>query len=343
MLKITKNIVFSYSTRPKIIAEISGNHNGSFKKMTQSIMAAKRNGADLVKIQTYEPEDITFKKVKKYFNLKSGLWKNIDLWKLYKKASTPFNWHSKLFKFAKKNNIILFSTPFSTRAVDLLEKEKVALYKIASFEITDLKLIDYVAQTKKPIILSTGVASIKDIKNAIKIIKKYHNKIAILHCVSGYPTSIEKANIKRINYLRRKFPKNYIGLSDHTSGISSSLAASALNSVLIEKHFKLKGEKSVDSKFSIDEKDLMLLRKFSEEIYLSNKLIKDKINKDSLNLRRSIFAKKNIKKGEKINKENIVCLRPKIGICASSYFKILNKKVNKNINKYKPIKKSDLI
>ena len=343
MLKITKNIIFSYSTRPKIIAEISANHNGSLKKMKQSIMAAKRSGADLVKIQTYEPEDITFKDVKKHFNLKSGLWKNLDLWKLYKKASTPFNWHSKIFKFAKKNNIILFSTPFSTRAVDLLEKEKVALYKIASFEITDLKLINYVAKTKKPIILSTGVASIKDIKNSIKIIKKYHNKIIILHCVSGYPTPIEKANIKRINYLRKKFPKNYIGLSDHTSGISSSLAASALNSVLIEKHFKLKGEKSVDAKFSIDEKDLMLLRKFSEEIYLSNKFIKNKITKDSLKLRRSIFAKKNIKKGEKINKENIVCLRPKVGICASNYYKILNKKVNKSINKNNPIKKIDLI
>lgn len=121
------------------------------------------------------------------------------------------------------------------------------------------------------------------------------------------------------------------------------MAASALNSVLIEKHFKLKGQKSVDSKFSIDEKNLMLLRKFSEEIYLSTKFFKDKINHDSLNLKRSIFAKKNIKKGEKINKENIVCLRPKVGICASNYFKILNKKVNKNICKYNPIKKCDLI
>ena len=337
MLKITNNIKFTYSSRPKIIAEISGNHNGSLKKMKQAILAAKKNGADLVKIQTYEPQDITFKDVKKYFNLKRGLWKNLDLWKLYEKASTPFKWHEKIFKIAAKNNIILFSSPFSIRGVDLLEKEKVLLYKIASFEITDLNLINYVAKTKKPIILSSGVASITDIKKAINVIKKHHNKIIILHCVSGYPTPLEKANIKRIEYLKKIFPKYYIGLSDHTSGIASSLAASAQNAVLIEKHFKLKGEKSVDSKFSIDPENLKLLRKLSEEIYLSNKKYNHKINKDSLNLRRSIFAKKDIKKGEKFSNKNIISLRPKIGICASKFLTIINKKAKKNIKKNHPI------
>ena len=188
-IKINKNLNICYDERPKIIAEISGNHGGSKKKFLQLIKSAAQNGADLIKIQTYEPVDITLKNKTNKFYLKDGIWKGQHLWDLYKNACTPFSWHKDAFKLAKKLKTELFSSPFSIRGVDLLEKFNCKIYKIASFEITDLKLVNYIASKKKPIIMSTGMASIVEIKNAINTIKKYHNKIIILHCVSSYPTN----------------------------------------------------------------------------------------------------------------------------------------------------------
>lgn len=344
MIRLTPKINFSYNERPKIISEISGNHNGSLILLKKHLMAAKKYGADLVKIQTYEPEDITFKKVRKYFNVKNGIWKNLNLWKLYEKACTPIKWHKEIFSFAKKNNICLFSTPFSLRAVDILENLNVNLYKIASLEITDIKLIDRVAQTKKPIIISTGIANDNEIEKAVQTVEKYHKKIILLHCVSGYPTKIEEANISRILKLKNKFTKYMIGLSDHTNDIESSLAASAYNVVAIEKHFKLNNIISVDSKFSINEKKLSDLRSASEKIFLSLKP-KNKINKKEIHsklLRRSIYAKENLKKNQIIKANNIKTLRPKLGICASKYFDIIGLKLKKNIKKDQPIKNSDI-
>ena len=343
MIKINSKLRFTYQERPKIISEISGNHNGSISLLKKHISAAKKNGADLVKIQTYEPEDITFKKVSNYFKIKGGIWKNLDLWKLYEKACTPIKWHKDVFSYARDNDICLFSTPFSLRAVDVLENLKVKLFKIASMEITDLKLIDRVAQTKKPVIISTGLANNNEIYQAIKTVEKYHKKIILLHCVSKYPTKIEDANISRITELKNKYKKYMIGLSDHTKDIVSSLSASAKNIVAIEKHFKLNHIKSVDSLFSINEKKLQELRHLSEKIFLSLKP-KNNINKDEVQnkfLRRSIYAKKDIKKGQIINTNNIQCLRPKLGICASNYFKIIGLKTNKDIKKDSPIKKKD--
>tara|TARA_A100001015_G_scaffold317377_1_gene434197 strand:- start:568 stop:1599 length:1032 start_codon:yes stop_codon:yes gene_type:complete len=339
MIKINKNLIFSSNHRPKIIAEISGNHNGSKNLCIKHILSAKKNGADLVKIQTYEPQDITFKNVKKFFKLKKGIWKNLDLWNLYKKACTPFAWHGDLFKAAKDNNIEIFSTPFSLRAVDFLEKHKVNLYKIASCEITDLCLVDRVGQTKKPVIISTGLANLKEIQKAYRVLKKYHNKIIILHCVSAYPTNLEEANIERIDYLKNAFKNNLIGLSDHTNNILSSLAASSKRIVAIEKHFKLKNIKSVDSKFSINEIELKQLRDFTEKIFLSLRS-KNKKNSEKQNLlmRRSLYAQSNIKTGEKITNKNLISLRPKLGICASNYFKIIGKRAKKNISAWSPIK-----
>tara|TARA_B100002051_G_C16626909_1_gene581214 strand:- start:448 stop:1119 length:672 start_codon:yes stop_codon:yes gene_type:complete len=216
----------------------------------------------------------------------------------------------------------------------------VKIYKVASMEITDLKLIDRVAQTKKPIILSTGLSSLKEIKRAIKVINKYHQKIILLHCVSGYPTKIEDANINRISLLKKEFNKYLIGLSDHTQDIASSLSAAANNIVAIEKHYKLGNINSVDSKFSINQQDLSNLRKLSERVFLSlNK--KKKINKSELEnkfLRRSIYIIKDLKKGERIAKNNIDTLRPKIGICASKYFEVLGRKIKKDLTKNTPLK-----
>ena len=330
--------MFSYNKRPLIIAEISGNHDGNKKRFLKLIHAAFDNGADLVKIQSYEPEDITLNIKNNKYKIRKGLWKNKYLWDLYKKACTPFSWHKEAFEIAKKNKKTLFSSPFSIRAVDLLESYDVRLYKIASFELTDHRLINYIASKKKPIIISTGMADLKDIKNAIKIIEKFHKKIVILHCVSNYPTKLEDAALVNINYLKSNFGKYFIGLSDHTDNIYSSLAAVPLGVVAIEKHFNLDDKKTTDSDFSINPLQLRELSQTVEKVYKSlNKKFKIRVDKENTNLRRSIFAKTNIKKGEKLNKNNIITLRPVIGVTADNYFKLLGKKAKKNIKKFDPI------
>ena len=261
-IKIKKNLIFDERKKPLIIAEISGNHNQSKKKFLELIDKAHKNGADLVKIQTYEPQDLTIKSFTKEFKINKGTWRNQYLWNLYKKAHTPFKWHYDAFKLARKKKINLFSTPFSKRGVDFLEKFNVPLYKISSFELIDHKLVDLIAKTKKPIILSTGLSNIKEIKEAVKIINKYHNKVIIMHCVSEYPTKLENINFQRINKLKKIFKKNLIGLSDHTNNIYSSQMSLAFGVVAIEKHIKLsENSKSTDSKFSISLDDLNILLK----------------------------------------------------------------------------------
>lgn len=343
MIKITNKIFFNNNSPPKIIAEISGNHCGSKKRFLQLIKSACKNGADLIKIQTYEPQDITLNSKNSKFLIKDGIWKGKRLWDLYKKACTPFSWHKDAFDIAKKHNKIIFSSPFSLRSVDLLEKLKCKLYKIASFEITDLKLIDYIASKKKPIIISTGMASDIEIKNAIRQIRKYHNKIILLHCVSSYPTKLNEINLQRIHILKKKYSKIMIGLSDHTDDIISSIAAIPYGVVAIEKHYKINNKtKSVDSSFSITPEKLKLLKKFSFEIFMSQIKKAEKSEKISKKLRRSIFAKKSLKKNDIINEDNIAVLRPNIGISASNYFKILGKRVRTNIKKNYPIFKNNL-
>lgn len=340
-IKLNNKLLINKKKRPLIIAEISGNHAGNKKRFLDLIKSAFVNGADLVKIQTYEPVDITLKKKDKKFKILTGEWKSMYLWDLYQKACTPFKWHKEAFKIAKKFNKKIFSSPFSIRAVNHLEELKCPIYKIASFEITDFKLINYIASKKKKIILSTGMSTISEIKNAIKIINKFHNNIAILHCVSNYPTEIQDTNLKKILYLKKIFSKYEVGLSDHTNGISTSIIASYLGISYIEKHFNLDDMKTADSSFSIKPNQL---KELSETVrYLFDKSKKTNIlQRKNLFLRRSIFSKKNIKINEKISINNIDTLRPSIGICASKYFKILNKKATRNIKKNEPIFYSDI-
>ena len=339
-IKINKNIIFSYRNPPIIIAEISGNHNGKRKKFMELIKKAYDSGADMVKIQSYEPKDITLNLTTKKFIINYGIWKGKNLWKLYKKAHTPFSWHKSAFNYAKKRKKIIFSTPFSIRAVDLLEKLKVPLYKIASFELTDISLIDYVASKKKPIIISSGMANKNELILAIKTIKKYHNKIIILHCISDYPTQLKDTNLARINYLKKLFPNCLIGISDHTKDLISSIAATSIGVVAIEKHFKdNKSLSSVDSEFSVDSKMLNKLKESTVALKSSLKKLKKKNpnEKKFKFLRRSLFAAKNICKNETFSRKNIQSLRPKIGICSSKYFQILNKKAKVDIEKNSPI------
>lgn len=344
MFKLNANLKVSYKSKPLIIAEISGNHGGSKKNFFKLIKSACLNGADLIKIQTYEPQDITLNHSYGKFIIKDGIWKKQKLWNLYKQACTPFSWHKEAFQLAKKYKKVIFSSPFSIRGVDLLEKLKCPIYKIASFEITDHKLIDYIASKKKPIILSTGMATINEISKAIKLIKKYHSKVIILHCVSSYPTKLEDTNLNRIDFLKKKFPKNLIGLSDHTDDIHSSIVATQIGICVIEKHYKLSNStNTADAKFSITPEKLSSLKELSSKVFNGKNKSKKNNEKISKNLRRSIFIKKDIRKNEKLTKENIETLRPNIGICASKYFELIGKKINKNLYKGSPLLKKDVI
>ena len=344
-MKITKNnLIFSYKKPPLIIAEISGNHNGSKSRFLRLIEKACKSGADLIKIQTYEPNDITLTKKNRLLKIKKGIWKGKYFFDLYKKACTPYKWHQSAFKIAKKHKKIIFSSPFSIKAVDFLEKLKVPMYKIASFEITDYHLIDYIASKKKPIIISTGMATMMEINNAIKIIERHHKKIIILHCVSNYPTELKDTSLKKIKILKEKFKKYYIGLSDHTNNIFSSIAALSLGVCAIEKHFTIDNKKTPDSLFSINPEMMKNLKKTSVELFESLNKSKDiQVLNKNIKFRRSIYAKKNIKINEKITTKNIISLRPKIGICASKYFKIIGKKAKKNIKANDPIFKNYLL
>jgi pseudaminic acid synthase len=333
-----KNIKIGYNYPPVLIAEISGNHNGSKKKFLQLIKSACLNGADLIKVQTYEPKDITLRGKTSHFYIKHGIWKNKHLWNLYKKACTPFSWHKDAFKIAKKYKKIIFSSPFSLRAVDLLESLDCQLYKIASFEITDIKLIRYVAQKKKPIIISTGMASVNEIKNAIKEIKKYHKKIIIMHCVSSYPTYLKDTNLKKIKKLKLLYKDCLVGISDHTNDIISSVASVPIGVVAIEKHLKINNKiKTADSLFSIVPKQLKNLKENTVDLHKSLRSSLFNVEKISKKLRRSIYAKETIKKNCKISSDNIDTLRPFIGMCSSNYFKIIGKKAKRDINLGEPI------
>ncbi len=345
-IKVSKNLTIENNAKPVIIAEISANHCGKKNIFLKHIAEAKKAGADLVKIQTYEADDLTIKSKKGSFKIKSGIWKNKYLWDLYKKAQTPYEWHYDAFKLARKINIPIFSTPFSLRATKFLDKFKPSLYKVASFEITDLNLIGEIAKRKKPIILSTGMAKLNEISNAVKEIEKKHNKIIILHCVSGYPTPESEANINTINLLKKKFPGKVLGISDHTNDINSSLAAIALGAKVIEKHFKISNKiRSPDSEFSINPTQLKELKNRAEKIFLSMGRPTDKVKKsekNSLILRRSIFARKNLKKNAKINYGDIITKRPLIGLSADNFFNILGKKIKTNIDKNMPIFKKNI-
>lgn len=338
MIKINKNLIFSKNKRPVIIAEISANHCGSKKLFLNLIKQAHKSGADAVKIQTYEPQDITLESNDNNYKIKKGIWKNKFLWRLYQKTQTPFNWHDEAFALAKKLKINLFSTPFSLRSVDLLEKHKVKFYKIASLENNDFMLIEKIAKTRKPIIISTGASNINEIRNSLKLINKYHNKVIILHCVTEYPTSNKNANLNRVKTLQEVFKNNLIGISDHTNDIDTSLAAVPLGVVAIEKHFKFDKKNSLDSKFSINSKKLIKLRKKSEIYFdaLGTSKLENKSN-EFFQHKRSLFAKKDIKENELLNSRNVISLRPKIGISASKINIVFKKRSKKKILKNSPI------
>ena len=287
-----------FKKKPFFIAEISANHNGSLKLAKKLILTAKENVAEAVKLKTYSPHTITLNSKRAEFKIKEGLWKGYYLWNLYKKAQTPFVWHKELFNYARKNKIMCFSSPFDETAVDLLEKLNCPIYKLASFEITHIPLIKKIASTGKPLIISTGMASLKEIETAIKCAKKFGTKkIIILYCVSNYPSKIKDFNFKNIKILKKKF-NCQIGFSDHSTNILVAATAVASGAEVIEKHIALRGQKKApDIAFSAKGKEIKVYSDTLKNVYSMlgvNKSYKVKTDKKNLIFRRSIYSiKKN--------------------------------------------------
>ena len=323
------------------IAEISANHCGNFYLAKKLIKCAKINGADAVKLQTYTADTMTINSKKKYFKIKEGLWKGFTLWDLYNKAHTPLEWHKKLFNYGKSQGIKVFSTPFDETAVDFLEKLNCPIYKIASFEMTDLNLVAKVAKTKKPMIISTGMANLKEIEMTVKIAKKNGAKdITLLYCVSNYPSSVEDFNLKNIEILKKKF-KCKVGISDHSTDNRVAIASIINGAEVIEKHIALENQKKgFDIKFSLKGKQISQLREDIDVAFNligKNLFLRKKSENKSKIFRRSIFSTKDIKKGTKFSKYNIRVIRPGYGIPPKYYNKLLTKKSPFNIKKEEPI------
>ena len=328
------------------IAEISANHCGNFILAKKLIKCAHANGADAVKLQTYTADTMTIKSNKKYFKIKEGLWKGYRLWDLYNKAHTPLQWHKELFTYGKSLGIKVFSTPFDDTAVNFLEKLNCPIYKISSFEMTDLNLVKKVSQTKKPIIISTGMANLNEIETTFKTARRNGAKdITLLYCVSNYPSSINDFNLNNIKILKDKF-KCKVGISDHSKDNRVAIASIASGAEVIEKHIALDNQKKgFDIDFSLKGKEIKKLR---DDIDVACKLMgksfffRNKSENKSKIFRRSIFTTKDIKKGEKFSKDNIRVIRPGYGLAPKYFNKILNKKSPIDISNSEPITSSIL-
>ena len=329
---------------PFFVAEISANHNGSILHAKKLIKIAKKYGADAVKLQTYTPDTLTIKSDNPDFKIRGGLWNGKTLWDLYAKAQTPFEWHKELFDYAKKLKIICFSTPFDESAVDLLENLNCPFYKVASFEMNHIPLIKKIAQTKKPIIISTGMANLKEIDLAYKTAKKNGAKeIILLYCVSNYPSNISDFNINNIRILKERYNCK-VGFSDHSMDNKVVAAAIAAGAEVIEKHIALEGQKKgFDLAFSLKGKEIKDYAQVIKETSLmmgKEYFFRNKSENQSLQFRRSIYAVSDIKKGERFNKKNIRVIRPGFGIQPVYFEKLINKKSPFDIKRQTPVKKS---
>jgi len=322
---------------PYIIAELSANHNGALKKAFETIKSAKESGADAVKIQTYSPDTMTIDCDMEDFQIHGGLWGGYKLYDLYKEAQTPYEWHKPMFDFAREVGITLFSTPFDETAVDLLEDLNTPAYKIASFEAVDLSLIRYVANTGKPMIISTGMANLDEIEEAVDAARSGGcENLILLHCISSYPAPIEQSNLKTIPDMKKRFGVN-VGLSDHTLGTTVSVTSVALGACVIEKHVTLdRSDKGPDSEFSLEPHELRRLCQDSKDAWLSlgSAGYERKVAEESsMKFRRSIYVVKDIKAGEVITKEHIRRIRPGFGLAPKYFDKVIGQVVDCEIKR----------
>lgn len=326
-----------------IVAELSANHNQNFDIAVKTLKAAKESGADAIKFQTYTPDTLTIDVDNDYFKInKDTLWDGKTLYELYKEAYTPWEWQPKLKKIADDIGLICFSTPFDKTAVDFLEKMNVPAYKVASFEINDIPLIEYIASKGKPVILSTGIANQIDIEDALTAVRKTGNEsIALLKCTSAYPALYEEANLKTIADMSERF-NVVVGLSDHTLGTSVAIASVALGAKIIEKHFILDRKMGgPDSEFSIEPDEFKYLVKSIREVEKAigevNYEISEKVEKNRI-FARSLFIVEDIKKGEKFTEKNVRSIRPGYGLPPKHINEIIGKKAKENYEKGTPLK-----
>jgi pseudaminic acid synthase len=330
--------IINKDSKTFIIAELSANHNGSLKNALDTIRAAKRAGADAIKLQTYTADTITIDVKNKDFLLSQGtIWDGIYLHQLYQQAYTPWEWHEELFKTAKQEGLICFSSPFDQTAVDFLEKLDTPAYKIASFEITDIPLIEYVASKGKPVIISTGISEFEDIELAIEACKRQNNhQIALLKCTSSYPAPIDEANLVMIKDLAERF--NLIsGLSDHTMGITAPVIATVMGAKIIEKHFILdRAIGGPDASFSLNESEFTEMVKAVREAEIAlgavNYKLTEKQQKGKF-FSRSLYVIKDAMEGEIITEQNVRSIRPGFGLHPKYLSKILGKKFKKNVKR----------
>ncbi len=323
-----------------VIAEISANHNGKLETAKEIIHAIKESGADCVKIQTYTADTITMNCRNPYFLLQDGTWNGENLYDLYQKAYMPWEWQEELKKEAESIGLDFFSTPFDPTSVDFLESIDIPFYKIASFEVVDIPLIKKVAATGKPIIMSVGMASLAEIDEAVRIIKDNGNELALLKCSSAYPAVPEKMNLQTITHLKETFDVP-VGLSDHSMGSVSAVAAVALGARIIEKHFCLsRSFGGPDSSFSMEPDEF---RQMVEDVHMTAKAV-GKIHygvseeeKSNYVARKSIFVSKDIKAGEILTSENIRVIRPGYGMAPKYYEEVLGRVAIRDISFGEPL------
>jgi pseudaminic acid synthase len=320
-----------------IIAELSANHNGSLEVALETVRAAKRAGADCIKLQTYTADTITLNSSKEDFLIKGTIWEGRNLYELYQEAYTPWEWHKEIFEEAKKEGLICFSSPFDKTAVDFLEELDVPAYKIASLEITDIPLIEYVASKGKPVIISTGIATKEDIDLALEACKRVGNhEIALLKCTTSYPAPIEEANMVMVQDLATRFGV-ISGLSDHTMGATVPVVATCFGAKIIEKHFILDREiGGPDASFSMNEEEftamVKAIREAEKAIGVVDYTLTEKQAKGK-DFSRSLYVVEDIKEGEVITEKNVRSIRPGFGLHPKFYNQALGSKAIKNFER----------
>ena len=339
-LKIDNTLV-GENERPYFIAELSANHNGSIQRAKDSIKAAKESGASAVKLQTYTADTMTIDSDLDDFMVKGGLWDGYKLFDLYQEAHTPFEWHEELFKFANSLNLTIFSSPFDETAVDLLEELNAPAYKIASFELTDLPLISYVAKKKKPLFMSTGMASEAEISDAVETARKEGcEEILLFHCISSYPAPIDQANLRQMLKIKKKYNVE-IGLSDHTIGNTAAIAATSLGASAIEKHFTLnRNDKGPDSEFSIEPaelKDLIIQVNDAWKAIGSEGFDRPIAETGNKIFRRSLYFVKNLKAGHIIEDGDIRRIRPGFGLKPKFYNEVIGACLKEDVHRGQPV------
>ena len=328
--------------RTFVIAELSANHNQDFDRAVEIIKAAKWAGADAIKLQTYTPDTITLDCDNEYFQIKQGtIWDGTTLHKLYQGAYTPWDWQPKLKKIAEEEGLICFSSPFDYTSVDFLEKMDVPAYKIASFEINDIPFIEYIASKGKPVIMSTGIATLKDIEEAVNACRRVgNNNIALLKCTSAYPSPLEDINLRVIPNMKETFDV-VVGLSDHTMSNTISLGAVALGAKIVEKHLTLRREDGgPDSKFSMEPEEFKSMVDGIREMEKALGKVTYQLTEKQRNSRehsRSLFVVKDIKSGEKFTKENVRSIRPGFGMETKYIDDIIGKEAKVDIEKGTPM------